>query len=190
MKPEADILLARAARSTPGHGSARLLPWRLSLTRLTEDLAWTARSTPGHGSARLVPWRLSLTRLTEDQLSDPKGDLNVLSPWTSRVSIPTDLTIAGGANDVWIFHTSGDPVMTAAKNVTLGGGAQAKTGGTRSATNASVPPNERLPSYLPPLPSPSNPIYLGHPAPDALPPISINPQIPRRTASTPNRSAV
>jgi len=43
-------------------------------------LAWTVRSTPGHGSARLLPWRLSLTRLTEDQLSDPKGDLNVLSP--------------------------------------------------------------------------------------------------------------
>jgi len=43
-------------------------------------LAWTVRSTPGHGSARLLPWRLSLTRLTEDQLSDPKGDLNVLLP--------------------------------------------------------------------------------------------------------------
>jgi len=44
------------------------------------SLARTVRSTPGHGSARLLPWRLSLTRLTEDQLSDPKGDLNVLSP--------------------------------------------------------------------------------------------------------------
>ena len=48
---------------------------------MSHTLAWTARSTPGHGSARLLQWRLSLTRLTEDQLSDPKGDLNVLSPY-------------------------------------------------------------------------------------------------------------
>jgi len=51
-----------------------------SVCEILMNLAWTVRSTPGHGSARLVPWRLSLTRLTEDQLSDPKGDLNVLSP--------------------------------------------------------------------------------------------------------------
>ena len=43
-------------------------------------LARAARSTPGHGSARLRRCRPSLTRLTEGQLSDPKGDLNVLSP--------------------------------------------------------------------------------------------------------------
>jgi hypothetical protein len=49
-----------------------------------------------------------------------------LYKWTSAVTIPTDVTIAGGANDVWIFQTSGDLTMSAAKNVTLSGGAQAK----------------------------------------------------------------
>jgi Ice-binding-like len=49
-----------------------------------------------------------------------------LYKWTSSVTIPANLTIAGGASDVWIFQTSGDLIMTAAKSVTLSGGAQAK----------------------------------------------------------------
>jgi hypothetical protein len=49
-----------------------------------------------------------------------------LYKWTSTVTIPTDVTIAGGANDVWIFQTSGDLSIAAAKKVTLSGGAQAK----------------------------------------------------------------
>ncbi len=46
--------------------------------------------------------------------------------WTSTVTIPTNITIAGGANDVWIFQTTGDLKMTGAKSVILSGGAQAK----------------------------------------------------------------
>jgi hypothetical protein len=42
------------------------------------------------------------------------------------VTIPTDVTIAGGANDVWIFQTSGNLTVAAAKNIVLSGGAQAK----------------------------------------------------------------
>ena len=49
-----------------------------------------------------------------------------LYKWTSTVTIPANLTIAGGANDVWIFQTSGDLTMAAAKTVTLSGGARAK----------------------------------------------------------------
>jgi hypothetical protein len=49
-----------------------------------------------------------------------------LYKWTSTVTIPADLTISGGANDVWIFQTSGDLSMAAAKSITLAGGAQAK----------------------------------------------------------------
>jgi ice-binding like protein/Big-like domain-containing protein len=49
-----------------------------------------------------------------------------LYKWTSTVTIPADLTISGGANDVWIFQTSGDLTMAAAKSITLSGGAQAK----------------------------------------------------------------
>ncbi len=49
-----------------------------------------------------------------------------LYKWTSTISIPTNVTIAGGANDVWIFQTTGDVTMTAATRITLSGGAQAK----------------------------------------------------------------
>jgi hypothetical protein len=49
-----------------------------------------------------------------------------LYKWTSAVTIPSDVTVAGGANDVWIFQTTGDLSMSAAKSVILAGGAQAK----------------------------------------------------------------
>jgi hypothetical protein len=49
-----------------------------------------------------------------------------LYKWTSTVSMPTDVVISGGANDVWIFQISGDLSMSSAVNMTLIGGAQAK----------------------------------------------------------------
>ena len=49
-----------------------------------------------------------------------------LYKWTSTVTLPTDVTISGGAEDVWIFQISGDLNMSAAVNVILEGGAQAK----------------------------------------------------------------
>jgi hypothetical protein len=49
-----------------------------------------------------------------------------LYTWTNTVTIPTDVTISGGANDVWIFQIAGDLTMSAAKSVILSGGAQAK----------------------------------------------------------------
>jgi hypothetical protein len=49
-----------------------------------------------------------------------------LYKWTSTVTLPTDVTISGGANDVWIFQISGDLTMSSAVNMTLIGGAQAK----------------------------------------------------------------
>ena len=36
------------------------------------------------------------------------------------------MTLAGGANDVWIFETTGDLTMAVGKQVILSGGAQAK----------------------------------------------------------------
>jgi len=71
-------------------------------------------------------------RITPDFLELGTGNLGglTLAPglykWTSTVTIPTGVTIAGGANDVWIFQTSGDLSIAAARNVTLSGGAQAK----------------------------------------------------------------
>lgn len=49
-----------------------------------------------------------------------------LYKWTTTVSLPSDVTISGGANDVWIFQISGDLSVSSAVNVTLLGGAQAK----------------------------------------------------------------
>ena len=49
-----------------------------------------------------------------------------LYKWTSTITIPTDVTLSGGANDVWIFQTSKDITMASAQHVILSGGALAK----------------------------------------------------------------
>lgn len=49
-----------------------------------------------------------------------------LYKWTNTVSIPTDITISGGPNDVWIFQIAGDLTVASGVNVILSGGAQAK----------------------------------------------------------------
>jgi len=49
-----------------------------------------------------------------------------LYKWTSALIIPTDVTISGGPNDVFIFQVAGTLTMSSAKNITLTGGVQAK----------------------------------------------------------------
>ncbi len=49
-----------------------------------------------------------------------------LYKWTSAVTIPTDVAISGGPNDVWIFQIDGTLIMSSAVRITLVGGAQAK----------------------------------------------------------------
>ena len=49
-----------------------------------------------------------------------------LYKWSSAVTIPSTITISGGANDVWIFQIAGNLTMSTAVNVILTGGAQAK----------------------------------------------------------------
>jgi hypothetical protein len=49
-----------------------------------------------------------------------------LYKWTSTVTVPSDVTISGGSNDVWIFQISGNLTMSSAVEITLSGGAQAK----------------------------------------------------------------
>ncbi len=49
-----------------------------------------------------------------------------LYKWTTSVSVPTDVTISGSADDVWIFQISGNLSLSAAVHITLTGGAQAK----------------------------------------------------------------
>ena len=49
-----------------------------------------------------------------------------LYKWTSAVTIPSSVTLSGGANDVWIFQTTGNLLLSGAMQVVLTGGAQAK----------------------------------------------------------------
>ena len=49
-----------------------------------------------------------------------------LYKWTSSLVIPSNITIAGGPNDVWIFQVAGTLDMSSAVRITLTGGAQAK----------------------------------------------------------------
>jgi hypothetical protein len=49
-----------------------------------------------------------------------------LYKWTSTVSLSSDVTISGGANDVWIFQISGNLSVSSAVKIILIGGAQAK----------------------------------------------------------------
>ncbi len=71
-------------------------------------------------------------RINPDFLNLGAGNIGgkTLTPglykFTTAVVIPTDITIAGGPNDVWIFQVAGTLIMSSAVNVTLSGGAQAK----------------------------------------------------------------
>ncbi|MCU1280330.1 MAG: hypothetical protein JWM53_3876 [bacterium] len=71
-------------------------------------------------------------RSPPDHLDLSSGNLGglTLAPglytWGTGVTIPSDVTISGGANDVWIFQISNDLDISSAKNVVLSGGAQAK----------------------------------------------------------------
>lgn len=49
-----------------------------------------------------------------------------LYKWTSSVTVPTDVTISGGPNDVWIFQIAGNLTTSAGVKIKLEGGAQAK----------------------------------------------------------------
>lgn len=46
--------------------------------------------------------------------------------WSSSVTMPSDVTISGGPNDVWIFQIAGNLTTSANVKIKLAGGAQAK----------------------------------------------------------------
>jgi hypothetical protein len=52
--------------------------------------------------------------------------LQGLYKWSGNVTMPSDVTLSGGANDVWIFQIAGNLNMSSAVKITLTGGAQAK----------------------------------------------------------------
>ena len=49
-----------------------------------------------------------------------------LYKWTNSVTMPSDVTISGNANDVWIFQVAQNLSVSNGVNITLIGGAQAK----------------------------------------------------------------
>ncbi|KKS71587.1 MAG: hypothetical protein UV42_C0024G0009 [Candidatus Magasanikbacteria bacterium GW2011_GWE2_42_7] len=65
-----------------------------------------------------------------------------LYKWSTGVTIPTDLTLSGGANDVWIFQIAQNLTISSAMKIVLSGGAQASNvfwqvaGQTTLGTNA------------------------------------------------------
>ena len=71
-------------------------------------------------------------RINPDFLNLGAGNIggDTLTPglykWTSVVTIPTDVTISGGPDDVFIFQVEGTLTMASNIKVTLIGGAQAK----------------------------------------------------------------
>ena len=77
-------------------------------------------------------------RSNPDHLDLESGNIGgqTLAPglykWGTGVTIPNDVTFAGGANDVWILQISNDLDVSTAKNVLLSGGAQAKNISGRS----------------------------------------------------------
>ena len=49
-----------------------------------------------------------------------------LYKWSSNVMIPTDVTLSGGKNDIWIFQIAGTLDVSSGKKVILSGGALAQ----------------------------------------------------------------
>lgn len=74
------------------------------------------------GSGRTMPDFLELGTGNIGGLTLAPG----LYTWTTGITIPADVTISGGANDVWIFQTTGNLTIAPVQHVILAGGAQAK----------------------------------------------------------------
>lgn len=70
----------------------------------------------------------SLPDFTELSDGDISGQTLVpgLYKWSTGVLISTDVTLTGGANDVWIFQISGNITQADGSRIILAGGAQAK----------------------------------------------------------------
>ena len=80
----------------------------------------------------LIAYTDAASRPTPDFLNLGAGTIGGLTlepglyKWASSVTIPTDITLEGDENSVWIFQVTGDLKLSAAKAMTLSGGAQAK----------------------------------------------------------------
>lgn len=95
-----------------------------------------AAPTPTHLTSAILAMQSAYTdaagRSDPDFLNLHGGNLGSktlvpgLYKWGTAVTIPGDVTIAGAADDVWIFQISSNLDVSTGKRVILGGGAQAK----------------------------------------------------------------
>lgn len=95
-----------------------------------------ASPTPSNLTTAVLNMQTAYTdaagRPTPDFLALGTGNIGgkTLAPglykWTNTVTVPSNITISGGADDVWIFQIAGNLTVSNAVNVTLAGGAQAK----------------------------------------------------------------
>lgn len=95
-----------------------------------------ATPTPTNLTSAILSMQTAYTdaagRSPPDHLNLGSGNLGglTLAPglytWGTSVTMATDLTISGGANDVWIFQISNDVDLSSATKIILSGGAQAK----------------------------------------------------------------
>ena len=70
-------------------------------------------------AGRSLPDHVALGAGNIGGLTLPPG----LYKWSNTVIIPSNVTLAGGANDTWIFQIAGGLTMSSAKRVVLSGGA-------------------------------------------------------------------
>jgi hypothetical protein len=93
-------------------------PTGTNLTTAVEDMITAYNDAAG----RLAPDFLELGTGAIGGMTLTPG----LYKWTSAVTLLSDVTISGGANDVFIFQVAQDLTMANAKNLILTGGVQAK----------------------------------------------------------------
>jgi Ice-binding-like/Bacterial Ig-like domain len=93
--------------------------------------------TPGNLTAAVASMDAAYTDAstrpaTSSEVGGASADIGGMSlipgvySWSGDITMSTDITLTGGANDVWIFQIGGHFVPTANRTVHLGGSAQAK----------------------------------------------------------------
>ena len=96
----------------------------------------TSSPTPSNMTTAIADMQTAYTdaagRTTPDKTNLGAGNIGGLTlvpglyVWGSTVLIPANVTLAGAANDVWIFQMSGNLTLSSSVKVLLSGGAQAK----------------------------------------------------------------
>ena len=94
------------------------VPTPATLTTAIADMMTAYTDAAG----RVTPDHTELAAGNIGGLTLPAG----LYKWSNTVTIPTSVTLSGGANDVWIFQIAGGITQASATSVVLSGGALAK----------------------------------------------------------------